>query len=74
MQEAIGEGERFVLADFPAAELNRKNFDRVVRQCKTISVDTISDEKVAVPEYRPKIVLHQLQYEGERGAAEHPKD
>jgi hypothetical protein len=74
LQEAVEKGERFCLVDFPAAKLNRKNFDLVVRQCQEISVDTISDEKVAVPAYRPKLLLYQLQYKGARSASGEPKD
>jgi hypothetical protein len=74
LEEAVEKNERFCLVDFPAVELNRKSFDLVVRQCQTTSVDTISDEKVAVPAYRPKIVLYQLRYKGEGHAGEHPKD
>ena len=74
LQEVLEKDERFCLVDFPAVELNRKNFDLVMRQSQKIGVDTISDDKVAAPAYRPKILLYQLQYKGEQGAGKDPKD
>jgi hypothetical protein len=70
LQAAFREGERFILADLPTVPLNRKNFELVMKQCQTISVDTISDERVAIPAYRLKILLYQLQYRGEHGVGD----
>jgi len=65
LKDAVQSGERFCLADFPAVPLNRKNLDLIMRQSRKLGVDTVADDKVAVPTRRPKLALYYLQYLGE---------